>query len=552
MGTAADSEESVLWIGPGQKLGQLAPLLAALPARGGLRALAEIADLGGANPPSGALLIEADVLRAEDLLDLERFLARVPTARLILIGEDPGRRGVRALLRGDRVRWMAWPPDLEDMRALAAPRGRGRIPAAREEPARERRTASSSRADTDTDDPEFPPELPATRPSPVRASAARLATTPAAADEERKPLGEPPLARPRLASPISAEIAEIERVLGALSPMGSEISRRTTRTGEDLSLAAHLATHAAEPHASSRPHAELPPLEAEERGLSSTSRGEPEGSASSAHVMQPARAGRADSPPESFRAQVADLADIAQRIEFSLQGLREAHEESSPPSSTSSEVETVGREVARLVQFARTLGYLVSPPGPGVQRFELTEMLEVFLSEIRSGGPDAPRCLLRSNGPLLVRSDRQLLSQAFDALFFLARSAAARGEIVRVQARRDEDSEPPTARISIDFPAGRLLEVPTEAIVEPYRLRRILPDLGPNALSAAVRIIEGQGGQCRLEPQSRGRLEWTVTLPLAGTDGEAIPHGLVEKSPDFEPSLGGESSRAARAEDPFA
>jgi hypothetical protein len=443
-----------------------------------------------------AVVLDADALGTRDIIDLERFLARPGPARLVLLGEDAGRRGVRGLLRHERARWIAWPPDIEDLQAIAELGDASPAPAAGDE-----WNGESSRAG----------RPPAARPAAQSSAPPRPAQ--AGADA---PLA-PRHAGARVDSALSAEIAEIERVLGELSEFEVEES-----IAPATALESEKRTVDAAPEERAAPSPEVGP-------------------AAHAPAPRPGESFRAD----SFRSQVADLADIAQRIEISLLGLREAHEDASTGSASSAALEEVGREVARLVQFARTLGYLVAPPGPGAQSFDLTEMLELFLSEIRGAGPDAPRCLLRSNGALPVRSDRQLLSQAFDALFFVARSAAARGEIVRVQARRDESSSPPWARISIDFPAGRLLEVPAETILEPYGLRRILPELGPNALSAAVRIIEGQGGLCQLEPLSRGRWSWNVALPLA-------PAGLERVAPVLADGAGAANARAARPEDPFA
>lgn len=211
-------------------------------------------------------------------------------------------------------------------------------------------------------------------------------------------------------------------------------------------------------------------------------------------------------PPPYFKDQVADLADIAQRIELSLELVAEADERAG--------LAPLEDEVRRLVQFTRTLGYLVAPPGPGNQNIDLSELVEIFLSSAVSRADDAPRCLFRGGGVLPVRSDRTLLTQALDAFFFVAQSCAESGEIVRVQTTRSGTPEQPMALITIEFPAGRLSGVPPETILSPYGLRRILPTLGPNALAAATGIFAGQGGRALLERRGEGRLAWLLEVPL--------------------------------------
>jgi len=212
--------------------------------------------------------------------------------------------------------------------------------------------------------------------------------------------------------------------------------------------------------------------------------------------------------PTYFREQVADLADIAQRIEGGIASAREAG------SLPGTQGDALGGDVARLVQFTRTLSYLSAPPPRGDQVFDLSELIDTLVDSLPRKGPQAPRWLVRSNGPLRVRSDREILLQAFDALMFVAEKCSSRGEIVRVQANAVEGAQPPRVRVAIEFPQGKLAGLEPAQVVEPYGLRRILPDLGPNALSAAAGILAGQGGHLELRP-GRGRATWLVELPLA-------------------------------------
>src|SRR6185295_17519775 len=113
-------------------------------------------------------------------------------------------------------------------------------------------------------------------------------------------------------------------------------------------------------------------------------------------------------------------------------------------------------------------------------------------------GPASPRWLVRSSGPLPVHSDKELLLQVFDALLYVAEKCSGRTDIVRVQATQSDLDGQGRARVTIEFAAGPLAEIEAAHVLEPYGLRRVLPDLGPNALSAALRIVQGQGGELQL------------------------------------------------------
>jgi hypothetical protein len=249
--------------------------------------------------------------------------------------------------------------------------------------------------------------------------------------------------------------------------------------------------------------------------------------------------GSGTAPPPYFRDQVADLADIVQRIEGGLATLREQGAEASPAEGES--VEALSSDVARLAQFTRTLSYLSAAPPRGDQRFDLAELVETLVSGIPKKGPASPRWLVRSSGPLPIHSDKELLLQVFDALLYVAEKCSGKSDIVRVQATQPEadaaeGAGQPGARVTIEFAAGPLAEVEPARVVEPYGLRRVLPDLGPNALSAALRIVQGQGGELHLASPARGRLSWVLTLPTAAG----------------APATAGERSPARGAADPFA
>jgi len=397
-------ERAPLWFGPGTRLEELAALLQALgvePAG----ALAEPGDLCELERGPVRLVWDADTLAQEELGFLRRHVERAG-GEVVIVGDDVTRRGVRSLLRHANVRFLPWPPDIEDLRALAG---------------------ASAPSD-------------AILQPPPRASA------PASA---------------RAQTPPDDELSEIESILsGGDAPRASAL-----RTEPELDLPAPVA----------------PPA-------------------------TPAHPARLEPPPAYFKDQVADLADIAQRIQLSLEAAGDGKDGES--------VERVGQEVERLMQFTRTLGFLVSPPAPGSQLFDLSEMVEVFLASTAKT-PESPRMLFRGGGALPVRSDRTLLTQAFDAFLFLAQSCAVKGEIVRLQTRAEGD----LCVLTIQFPPGPLAELEPEQILQPYGLRRAVPKLGPNALAAATGILAGQGGRALLERVGQGRLGWRIELPRAAGRG---------------------------------
>lgn len=400
-------------------------------------------------------ILDAQLLSPEDAGLLRRWLERGPH-ELVLFGEEGSRRVWKELCRAPRVRFLDWPPDLLDLESLGS-------------------------------------------------------HTPQPGNTPAEPPRSPALADPELADP---ELAEVEAILGghdsgrceaagAVAPEspvdepGSKAPLTPTAPG---SAAADTREQTAEEF-----EFDLLPEELEQLAQSGAQAppAEPRPSGASAPA---ASAPELVAPPPYFKDQVADLADIAQRIELSLELVAEADERAG--------LAPLEDEVRRLVQFTRTLGYLVAPPGPGNQNIDLSELVEIFLSSAVSRADDAPRCLFRGGGVLPVRSDRTLLTQALDAFFFVAQSCAESGEIVRVQTTRSGAPEQPMALITIEFPAGRLSGVPPETILSPYGLRRIVPTLGPNALAAATGIFAGQGGRALLERRGEGRLAWLLEVPL--------------------------------------
>lgn len=114
-----------LWMGPGDLFADLPAVLEALSRRpdgasaGSIRALEDLDLLLDPPPHGGLLLLDADGLPAEDIGLVRRFLRRYRGWNLVLCGQDPRHHTVRALSVESRIRWLSWPPDLDQLRQLA-------------------------------------------------------------------------------------------------------------------------------------------------------------------------------------------------------------------------------------------------------------------------------------------------------------------------------------------------------------------------------------------------------------------------------------------------
>ena len=136
-----------LALGPGGRLDGLEALFGAL-AQGGAEpapeprvvALTDLDDLLGRGfVERGRLLLDADATDTEDVGFVRRFLERHTGWELVLFGGDAGRSTARRLAALPRSSWLPWPPDLDQLRALARAarsplRGPGRAAAAERGP----------------------------------------------------------------------------------------------------------------------------------------------------------------------------------------------------------------------------------------------------------------------------------------------------------------------------------------------------------------------------------------------------------------------------------
>jgi len=485
-----------LIVGPGSRMADLMAYLVPVRDGGDCARLTPLADLGQLfelEVESGRLILAADELELEDVGLVRRFLRARRDIELVLIGSDAGRRAVRSLASEPRVRTLSWPPDLDDLIAL------GRAPGG----------AEAGRAGARRTSPNLAAAPVASAPR-ARADALGEELSQIEAILGGAPSASVPRARPATAAPaaqVQAVLEEPEQeVLAevvlepAPRPPGAEAPSPPRETVPPPPAPAELARPAA-PAEPARPAA--PPNSAQAAPPNPAQAAPPAALADGPLAPRP-----------YFRDQVADLADLAQRIELGVAAVRETAQD-APDAGAALDVPLDGlhQDVARLLQFTRTLGYQVAPPAGGSQRFELGELLEVFVQALVNRGAEAPRCLWRKQGSAPVLSDRQLLSQAFDALFYVAGHCATRGEIVRVQLKTDAPGE---AQVTIEFPGGPLIGRAPESLLQPYALREVLPELGPNALLAAAGILRGQGGSVRLDSRNGRHFAWHVRLPLAG------------------------------------
>lgn len=513
--------------GPGARLADLLPFLVPAPGGDTLRVerVVELATL--LRPARGVerLMLDADLLPLEDVGLVRAWLRSDARRELVLAGDDATRRVARTLLAEARTRWLAWPPDLDDLKRLA--RAPGATPS----------TETAPRADdaARTHEPalEGPMDALGEELSQIEAIlGAPLARRRAAQAESASTTLERAPSTTGIAAPTSAPRASDAPPRAAAAPFGADAPRRA-HEDDELELppieAEDLPPLELEPHPGPRTlpsarsaAADVAPSAPSASGapMASTPAGASEPNASSVAPLPHASTTPSEPPARAaapwFQDQVADLADLAQRIELGLTQVREeAQSTEESAEALGAPLDELTQDVARLLQFTRTLGFLVAPPARGAQRFDLGELVDVFTRALVERGTEGPRCLARKSGAVPVRSDRQLVAQALDALFFLAGHAAAAGEIVRVRL----DARAPDAALTVEFPAGPLGGLDPARILEPYALRRIFPELGANALAAAAGILRGQGGSLALASKGPQHFEFTVRLPLAVDDG---------------------------------
>jgi hypothetical protein len=464
-----------LLLGPGPALGECLPLLETLATRRtdspspGIEQLESWPALFCEFPEVGRIVVDTSTIPWKHVGLLEAFLERHPGWELWLCGAEAEARSARELLRLSCARWIPAPFDVPSLGAALCP------------PASVARPGAARRAAAPVESSVRPIPAPAQDPG-------------SASDGDERNGHEAEL------------IARVEEILsGKSSPAGPTAlaapPRRLRTTTARPQLEVPTRTDA-EPAA--------PPREDFERPAPARAPSETEAE-KLAEAAQPA------APAPYFQHQVADLADLVQCVDLSLEVVGE--DPGQAGGTLALRLEELRGEVARLTQFTRTLAYLAAPPARGTQRIDLAPLLAEMLGA-RRAEPEAPRYLIRTPDSLVVRSDKVLLSQALDALLFLCHCCAGPEGSVRVDGKRTPEAHSGTStqaevRISIRFPAGRLADLRPAEILEPYALRRRLPELGANALAAAGGILSGQGGRLELRAESGGGLEWVLHLPAA-------------------------------------
>lgn len=469
----------ILLVGPGPRAADLARVLAALGTAQGIeaRSFADLADLALESGRTGTVLLDTDATPMEDVGYVRRFLVAHAGFELVLLGADSRSRTARVL--GTR-RFVHWPPDVEELTALVAsaravpePSLPGLRPAAL--PTLEATDSSHTAPDDELElvrsilERESPSIVSSTTVSPTIVAPTIVAPRRESDDDERDLADD--------TAPVRREFADVFR---------EDFDDRDGTPDEN----------ADDPrsHAKHEPRALFGDEEAATRATSGL-----------------------DIPPW-WRAQVADLADTSQRIDLSVRVLARAAPEidQGDHEEAQKRLRELEAEVARLLQFTRTLGYVAAPPPTGTQVFDLGEMVHLFAANLAASSNDAPRCQFKTTPGAEVRSDRLLLNQALDAIFFLVRCTSKKGDLVRAQVQRTDDDGRAWIELALDFPSGPLEGFPEDELVAPYGLADLFPDLGPNALAAARGIVAGQGGRLSLASRTRGRMTWRLRLPRPG------------------------------------
>ena len=536
-----DRSDWALLLGPGEDLERLAPLLEALEHSHGIEqplgidVLDDLSQLFSELPDRGRLVLHAAWLPLEDLGMVRRFLDASPGWELVLVGLDPGASAPRRLLRLPGTRWFSDPLDLDQLdELLNAP---------------DFRIVMEDDGEGDEDVEEYDDVDPLSAALDVSLDEDELAAfrdealdgdwsfdeTPADDDaEELEELTHETEAAEELEHESESDSSdstsadfddEIERILAMPPQSASEPD------GPQGSSVAASATALGEQRTASTPPPRIAPNDpfgALMRDVAAHEPAEPELSdevaLDAAGIAQPPQDEARVAPPTGapsapdnsapapyFKQQVADLVDIALRIELSLEMARErALLEDDVPALDELEL-----EVQRLLQFTRTLGYLSSPPAAGRTRIALGQMVEEMLAE--AGNDDqSPRYLWRSDGLLYVRCDKTLMHHALEAVLYLVHHCAGSAGTVRVEGRETTAGGAPAGwvELSLRFPPGPLSGLDPAAAVVPYALRTMLPELGPNALAAATGILRGQGGDLRLE-SGGPEWVWRMRLPRA-------------------------------------
>lgn len=505
------AQPGVLLVGPGVRARDLGLVLEALATPRGVevRVFGDVSDLALDEARAGILLLDVDATPLEDVGYVRRFLGAHARIEIVLLGADARARTARVL---GPQRFAHWPPDVDELALLVAAAGGAPTTshAIPHDAARSRRPTPST----------------STAPSAISAEGGDLEQVRAILEDGghdmslavplnvpssvplRASLDVPPTATaPTPLSPVAGSAREFDAA-ALVGDVGDFEPEAAFDTSAAFETSAAFASSAAFESSAVRRGEIAADVDDEV--------GEDAADALDAESADAPRS--AITAPPWWRAQVADLADAAQRIDLSVKMLAQAAPEidEGDLDEARARLRDLENEVARLLQFTRTLGYVAAPPPAGSQTFDLGEIVHLFAAGLAQSGPEAPRCQYKTTPGAAVRSDRQLLSQALDAVFFLVRCTSRKGELVRAQVQRVDDDGRAWVEMVLDFPSGPIEGFSEDDVVSPYGLSDLFPELGPNALAAAAGIVAGQGGRLSLVNRAARRMTWTLRLPRAG------------------------------------
>lgn len=470
-----------LILGPGSRMRTLGGALQGLSQSGGgssapsLEYINDPGEIQGLTPVACHLVLDTDALAIEDVGLFKQFLRAHPGSCLTITGVEDRVQAARSLRDVPGATWLSWPPDLEQLRAILTLSPRPQVDLFGEPPIQ--------RNLEEPGDSPAPKLRPGSGASPAPAQDADHA--PSRSLSELRELED--------------DLQAIEQILSS-GAMDLEASPLVGPTHPEDPGA--LALTPEEIEAFFEPgHAEGvdPPPPLPEPGHAPGE--DPVEESDTARGQAHSQGDRGLTPPPWYKDQVADLADWAQRL--SLAGAPSGFKD-----------QALAQDVLGLTQFARTLGFLASPPARGGQVIDLETVLEELLAGLAGAREGSPRYLFRPNPGASVLSDKALLCTALDALLQLADACSGPDDVVRVALEPDSGSS--LHQIRIQFPAGPLVALPPGEILAPYALKRLVPQIGPNALAAAGRILQGQGGDLAIgEGPTAGERLLVATLPTA-------------------------------------
>lgn len=485
-----------LYLGPGARMESLSPVLEGLALSGehsnahSPRFFSWDGDPSEQGSGAWRLVLDTDTFPIEDVGLIRRSVQDHPGGVLILTGRESRTQAAIALLALPATRWLPWPLDIEQIAGLLDP---PKVPMHAPE------TSVGTGAPLE-DAGSWTGEGPAPWSKPTTGQDSDGFDEKPRSIQELRELEddlqaiEQILANGPMAFPGPEEEGE-EQLVGLQDPRGLELSPEEIEAffepqPEELDF---------DPPGQSRldQAALAGPALAEEQAPPAT---ESHPTPDRSHAGEP-NGPTSWTPPTWYKDQIADLADWAQRLTIAggTEGLQD---------------QALAQDVFGLTQFARTLGYLAAPPAQGTQEIGLATVLEELLAGLAGARDGSPRYLFRPQPGAIVRSDKTLLCTSLDALLHLADACSGPEDVVRVSL--ETNLEAGGHLIQIRFPAGPLGQLPVDQVLAPYALRRLVPQIGPNALAAAGRILQGQGGDLAIglgeDPDQR---ILQVTLPLA-------------------------------------